>query len=292
MAQRHQFVVHLGAYAVAAYEGVYLEREVECGASCRHGLDFALRCEHEYLRCEEVQLHGVEEVHGVGLRVVEYLLDGAQPVVQFVLVLGQFAAVLVLPVCGESLFGHLVHLFGAYLHLYPLSLFRHEGLVQRLVAVCLGVAQPVAHAGGVVSVQFVDGHIYLEAVVYLLLLAAGCEDDAHGQYVVYLLEGHVLVLHLGPDRVGGFHPRLYLIVQSQLVDGLAYGGGEVVEEFFAFFLGVGYFLFYRGILLGVLVSEAQVLEFVFYLVQSQSVCQGGIDVERLAGYLVLLVGRL
>ena len=41
-----------------------------------------------------------------------------------------------------------------------------------------------------------------------------------------------------------------------------------------------------------LVAEAQVLQFFFYLVQSQSVGQRGVDVQCFSGNLVLLVGQL
>ena len=46
------------------------------------------------------------------------------------------------------------------------------------------------------------------------------------------------------------------------------------------------------VFLGVLVAEAEILQFLLHLVQSQSVGQRSIDVEGLAGNLVLLVGQL
>ena len=122
MAQGDELVVHFRPYAVCAEECVYEEGEVEHGASGRHGLYLPFGREHEYLACEEVQFDGVEEVHGVRLRVVEYLLYGAQPVVQFVVVVHIDVALLVFPVCCEPLFGNLVHLVAPYLHLNPLSL--------------------------------------------------------------------------------------------------------------------------------------------------------------------------
>ena len=125
MAQRHQLVVNLGTDAMAAEEGVYLEREVEGCASCRQGFDLALGREHENFARKEVELDGVEEVHGVGLRVIEDLLDGAQPVVKLALVVHDHVALLIFPVGSKSLFCHLVHVVRAYLHLYPLALFRH-----------------------------------------------------------------------------------------------------------------------------------------------------------------------
>ena len=52
MAQRHELVVYLGTDTMRAEEGVYLESEVERRTSGWHGLNFALRCEYEYLACE------------------------------------------------------------------------------------------------------------------------------------------------------------------------------------------------------------------------------------------------
>ena len=123
MAQRHELVVYLGTYTMRAEESVYLECEVERRTSGRHSLDFALRGKYEYLACEEIELDCVEKVHRIGLRVVENLLDCRQPVVEFGIVVNVFvAAFLVLPVCCESLFSHLIHMVGAYLYLNPLAL--------------------------------------------------------------------------------------------------------------------------------------------------------------------------
>ncbi len=90
MAQGYEFVVDLGTDAVATEESMNLEGKVEGSTACRHGFDFAFRREDEDLRCKEVQFDGIEEVHGIGLRVVENLLDGAQPVVQFAFILRDF----------------------------------------------------------------------------------------------------------------------------------------------------------------------------------------------------------
>ena len=105
--------------------------------------------DHEDFRGVEVQLDGVEEVERVGLRVVEYFLDGVEPFFQFVLAVGRgLAAFLVFPVCRKALFGHLVHARGADLHFDPLSGAAHESDVQGLVSVGLGVGEPVAEPFG------------------------------------------------------------------------------------------------------------------------------------------------
>ena len=153
VAQWNKLVVYLGTDAMAAKEGVNLEGEIECRTTRRHRLDFTLRGEDENLRGEEVELDGVEEVHGIRLRVVEDFLDGAQPVVELAIVLASFligfVAFLVLPMGGKTLLGHLIHSVGAYLHLNPSAGVRHQRDMQSLIAVSLRVVEPVAQTVGV-----------------------------------------------------------------------------------------------------------------------------------------------
>ena len=293
MAQRHELVVHLGTDTMRAEEGVYLESEVERRTSGRHSLDFALRCEYEYLACEEIELDSVEKVHRIGLRVVKNLLDCRQPVVEFGIVVNVFVvAFLVLPVCCKSLFCHLVHMVGAYLHLNPLALLRHQRHVQSLIAVGFGMVHPVAQSVGVRLVYLAYCHVYLEAFVDFLRTHLRRIYNAHSQDVVYLLECDVLVLHLVPDGVGAFDACLEFVLYSHTVESLAYRSGELCEERIALRLCVGELVLDVVVFVGMLILERKVLQFGLYLVQSESVCQWRIDVHGLAGYLVLLVGWL
>ena len=68
-------MVYLGSDTMASEEGVYGEGKVEGSTSRRHSLYFALRSEDEYLRRKEIEFDGIEEIHCVGLWVVENLLD-------------------------------------------------------------------------------------------------------------------------------------------------------------------------------------------------------------------------
>ena len=151
MAQRHELVVHLGTDTMRPQEGMDAEGKVQRRASSRHRLDLTLRCEDEDLRSEEVEFDRVEEIHGIGLWVVKNLLDGAQPFVQFRLVLRKLFlhTVLVFPMGGKPLLGNLIHAVRTDLHLYPSSLFRHQGDMQCLVAVSLWMTQPVTQTVGV-----------------------------------------------------------------------------------------------------------------------------------------------
>ena len=294
MTQWHELMVHLGSDTVRAQEGVDAEGKVECRTARRHGLDFALGGEHKDFRGKEVELDGVEEVHGVGLWVVKDFLDGAQPVVQFVFVLGELLlhAVLVFPVGSKALFGYFVHAVGTYLHLNPSSLFRHEGDVERLIAVGFRMREPVAQAVGVRLIDFRDGHIDVEAFVDFLFALVGGEDDAHSQNIVNLVEGDVLVLHLVPDGVGRLYALLNLIFHTHLAQRLLDGRCKLVEELMALGLGRGKLGLDAVIFVGMLVLETQVLEFRLNLVKTQAVGEGRIDIQRLTGNLILFVGRL
>ena len=216
-----------------------------------------------------------------------------QPFVQFVFaVFGRLAAFLVFPVCRKSLLGHLVHAPAAYLHLNPAPRLAHERGVERLVAVGLGMAQPVAETFGMGLVDVAGNGIDVKAIRDFVFFRLGVEDDAYGQDVIDFLKGHVLVLHLAPDAVGRLDAGLYLILDMLLVESLADGGRKFVEGRIQVLPHAGEPLGDGRIFLGMFIAEAQVLQLLLHLVEPQSVGKGRIDVERFAGYLVLLAGEL
>ena len=124
MTHGHQFMVYLGTDTMRAQERMDRECEVEHGTVGWHRLNLTLRCKDENLAGKKVQLNGIEEVHRIWLWIVENLLDGAQPFVQFVLVLRNLAlsTILVFPVGCQTLLCNLVHAVRAYLHLNPVAL--------------------------------------------------------------------------------------------------------------------------------------------------------------------------
>ena len=102
----------------------------------------------------------------------------------------------------------------------------------------------------------------------------GREDDAHGQDVVDLVEGDVLLLHLVPDRERRLDARLDFVFEPHLVEGRADGRREVAEEFVALCLRLLQLL--RDVLidLRVLIAKTEVLQFGLHLVESQAVGRG------------------
>ena len=266
------------------------EGEIQCRSVLGHGLEVALRGKDEYLVSIEIELDVVQEVNGIGLRVVQDFFDGLQPLGQLALVLAS-SALFVLPVGGEALFGHVVHPLTAYLHLYPLAVVAHKGDVQGLVSVRFRMAYPVAQAVWMRFVNLGNGHVNVEAVVQFLFQVAWGENDAHGQQVVNLLEGHMLGLHLVPDGVDGLDTCQDMILQSHLVQFHPYGSGKFLEHLVTLSGRSCQLVLYHLIFLGMLVLEAQVLQLGLNLIQPQPIGKRGVDIKRLPGYLVLLVGQ-
>ena len=101
----------------------------------------------------------------------------------------------------------------------------------------------------------------------------------------------MLGLHLVPNGVDGLDAGFHLEVESQLLE-LGYNGlGKVVVDLLTRLFGLGNFLFYLVVGIGVLIFEGEVLELGFDGKQSQAVGQRGVDVEGFTGNLVLLAGE-
>ncbi len=293
MADADEFVVHLGSDAMGAEEGVHAEGEVEDCAACRHRLELAFGCHDENLVGKQVELDGVEEVDGIRLRVVQDFLDLVEPSVQFVLAfLRGLVALLVFPVGGKAVLGDVVHAAAAYLHLNPFARLAHECGVEGLVAVGLLVVHPVAQAVGMGLVYGAGDVVDFEAFVRFVHAFRHFEYDADGQDVVDLLEGDMLRLHLRPDAVGFLDARLYFVLDACLVELLPDGGRELVEDACQVLADALQLVLDRLVFLGVLVAETEFLELLLHFVQAESVCQGSVDVERLARNLVLFAGQL
>ena len=70
-------MVNLCADTMTAKEGVDGECKVECCTACWQSANLALWRKHEYLAGKQVEFDGIQEVHSIGLWVVQNLLDGA-----------------------------------------------------------------------------------------------------------------------------------------------------------------------------------------------------------------------
>ena len=197
---------------------------------------------------------------------------------------------LVAPVGRNAALGHLVHAFGADLHLDPAPLGR-DGRMERLVAVGLGDRHPVAHALGVGGVEVGDHRVGGPALA-LLLLARAVDDDAQGEDVVDPLERYVLLAHLGPDGEDRLGAALDVVLHAQgpqpLLDGHQEAGDEGTP--------LGGRLLELGhdvvVVLRLEVFEGYVLQLALDLVETQLVGDLRIEVHRLPALLApLLAGE-
>ena len=100
------------------------------GALCQF-VQVTLRGKHIHLVFIQTAAELVHHLHVVArLQSLAYV---GEPCVETALALHSLVA----PVCGESVFCHLVHAFGAYLHLHPFVLRTQHRDVQTLISVAL-----------------------------------------------------------------------------------------------------------------------------------------------------------
>ena len=88
---------------------------------------------------------------------------------------------------------------------------------------------PVAHALGIGRVEVRHHRIGRPAELFLGLLRA-VDDDADGEDVVDALEGHVLLVHLRPDREDRLRAALDVVFHAEAVEPLDVEG-EIVKKF-------------------------------------------------------------
>ena len=194
--------------------------------------------------------------------------------------------------CGQTLLGNLVHAVGAYLHLYPVTLLRHQRDMERLIAIGLGLGHPVAQAIGMAAVNLGQSGINLEAVAHLVISVLRLEDDAYSQDVEYLVEGDVLVLHLAPNGVRRLYPLAYLVLKAHVVQNLLDGLCELLKGLVTRDLRGLQLMHDAVVVVGMFELEAEVLKLRLDFVQSETMSQRRVKVLCLACNLILFVSGL
>ena len=153
--------------------------------------------------------------------------------------------------------------------------------------------KPVAQTLGMRTIDIGGDGINAPAIGYLALrLAIAFEHNTSRQYIVHLIKGDFLILHLTPYTIWRFDARFYLIFDTSLVKSFANGCSKLGKQVLKVSAHLGQSCLDQGVLLGVLIAEGEVFQFLLNLIQAQSVGQGRIDVERFARNLVLLGWRL
>ena len=181
----------------------------------------------------------------------------------------------------DAFFGHLVHFFGADLHLEGVALLGDDGGVQRLVEI-------VARDGD--EVLDASGHrppLAMNDAQHRVTVGFRLGDDAQRQHVVDLVHRNALPLQLLPDAVDAldarFHPRLDLVLAQLLLDDLLHLGQKRLAFLAAGFDGVLHLVVGDGID----VLEGQVFQFAADLAHAQAVRDGRVDVQGFARDLLL-----
>ena len=154
------------------------------------------------------------------------------------------------------------------------------------------MADPVASSVGMGGVNLTKLDVDVEAVVQLGVDVLRIENDADGKDIVYLLKGDVLRLHLVPDGVRRLDALFDFVVQAELVKFSTDRRYKLLKSRVTLFLRGLQLALDNSILIGMLELETQILELGFDGIETQSVGEWRIDVERLASNLVLLVDSL
>ena len=280
VADGHHLAVDAPTSTLVAQLGVDMVGKVEHRGTYGELPKVTGRREHEHLVFVEIHL---ELVHGLhALRVLEHRADTREPLVEASLALHALIA----PVGSHTALGNLVHALGTYLHLHPLLLRTQDGDVERLVAIRLRHAEPVAQALGIGLIHIGDDRIGLPAL-HLLLLFRTVDDDADGEEVVYALEAALLLVHLLPDAVDRLRAALDVTVDTRCLHLLR----DRLDE--PFDIGIARSLclvelladHVVGIVLHIL--QREVFELALQLVESELMGQGSIEIGSLLRHLHL-----
>ena len=266
---------------------VYIKCKVERSRTFWQYAHIPFRGVYVYLFCKQIELKVLYEVYGIGIGVVQYFAQVMQETIQFALLRG-YCALLILPVGGKSFLRDLVHTAGPYLHLYPAATGAHYRGMQRLIAIALRHAYPVAKALITGMVEVGDDGVYLPAI-FLFPLGRRLKDNADGKKIIHLIKGHMLFAHLIPDRVYCLGPTVYLKVKTIIGQFFFYRLYKLIDIPCTVALGIFQPFCYLCVYLGLGILHRQVFHLRLYLVKAQSVCQRRIDVSSFRRYFQLLL---
>ena len=184
---------------------------------------------------------------------------------------------LVHPVRGNALLGHVVHHLRADLELDSRAHRVDQGGVQRLVAVRLGDGDVVLEAPWqrlVELMQHAQGPVAVQQLV---------RDDAKAEDVTDLREAQALFDHLVVDRENGLLPTIDLDLHPGGLEGLLHLALDAIHQIAAVAARALDRFRQHGVAPRVDVLKGQLLQLAVGLVQPQTVGDRHINVQRLAG---------
>ena len=282
--ERSDAAVDLCARHAVADGGVDGVGEVDGRCTGREVCHVAARGEDKDLVGKHIDLERVDEFFRVGVLLV--FEKAAHP---FVVVLTGIAgdALLILPVRGNAVFGDLVHLLGADLHLEGDTVRADDRGVERLVHVRLGCADIVLEAAEDRAVQVVNDAEHVVAVRH------GVDDDAEREEVEHLVHRLILRIHLAVDAVGVLHAPVDPEIGNVLLfearfDLRLHALHEGLVLALLFFKRLGDL----RVTDGVEIFERQILKLPLDALHTEAVGDGRVDLHRFKRLLPLLFGRL
>ena len=280
--QLHNAAVDLGRDHGVTHGGMDIIGKVDGRSTGRQVDDIALRGKDEDLVGEHIHFQGVDILLGVGALLI--LQQAAHPLVA-TLFSNAATTVFILPVGGDTVLRHLVHLVGADLHLEGDAVVAQHRGVKALVHIGLGGADIVLESAQNGLIHIVDDTQHIVAVRHFL------HDDAEGKEVKDIVKTLVLGIHLAVNAVG----VLGAAVDHRVGNAALFEAGS---DLTIHFLHEGLVL--RRVALkggddfliadGVEVLEAQILQLPLHLLHTKAMGDGGIDLHGLEG-LLLLLGR-
>ena len=241
--------------------------------------DLALRGEDEDLVVEHIDLERVDVILGV----VFLLLGFQQTAHPFKLLLvASGHALLVFPVGGDAVFGRLVHLPRADLHLEGDALMADDGRVERLIHIRLRRGDIVLEAPRHQIEQVMD------VAENVIAVRDRIDDHAKGIHIIKLVDRLVLRLHLAIDGIDVLDAAVDRAVDAHGGQPRRDGRLDLLHEA----VGLGLMSVEIGhdvvIAHGVEVFQAGVLQLPFDLLHTETVRQRGVDIHRLARFGDLL----
>ena len=246
--------------------------EIDDGAVHRQRDNIPLGGEDKNLLRGDVRFDGFYQV----LHIVGFLLgfqNLANPRKAHLQAVLSFQPHLVLPVGGNTVFGGVVHIPGADLHLKGDALLINDGGVKGLVHVLLGGGDIVLKAVGNRLEHIVDDAQDVVAFQHRI------HNNPHRVDVVNLVHIAALHIHLAVDAVDAFHPSVNLGLDMLFLQALVDPHNDALQKGLALLLPEGQLAFDIGVGDGVQVLEGNILQLLLHPPYAQAMGQGRIDLH-------------
>ncbi len=283
-AQGIGMAVDPGADAGVADVGVYRVGEIHRGGAGGQLHDAPFRGEDIDFVREEIGFDPLDEFKGAAGALLQ-LKQALHPALGADLGRGARAVAILLvgPMGGNPLVGHLVHELGADLHLHRHPVRPHQGGVQGLVAVGLGDGDVILEATGARLVEAVHLAKYPVAGIDILHL------DPEGVDIHHLMKLQLFFLHLVVDGEEVLLAAAHLGLDTRLPQTPLNFALDGVDDLAAIAAGTAHRFAQHPRAHRIERLEAQLFQLVLHGVDTEAVGDGGEDLEGLAGDAAALV---